>query len=289
MAERLADVKAHIDSVRQLSMVVSAMRSLAASRARDARERLGGIKAYAATVSNAIGDTLGLAPTEQAVGLKDDDGTAHLVIAICAEQGFAGAFNERVLDHVGLVAKRRQKPSAILVVGSRGATVAQERNVAVEFLAPMMAHADQAARLASRIADAVYDRVSRRLVNEVSLVHGRPGLGAALNVADMRLVPFDFGRFPAASRYVPPLITLPRDDLLAHLSEEYVFAEILEALILSFAAENEARMRAMTAAQEHVGDRLESLIALSRRLRQEEITSEIVELSASAGQTAKGR
>ena len=50
--------------------------------------------------------------------------------------------------------------------------------------------------------------------------------------------------------------------------------------MLSFAAENEARMRAMIAARSNVHTTLNQLIGSFRRLRQEEITADIVELSA---------
>ncbi|MFZ2468739.1 MAG: F0F1 ATP synthase subunit gamma, partial [Parvibaculum sedimenti] len=70
--------------------------------------------------------------------------------------------------------------------------------------------------------------------------------------------------------------------LLAKLVEEYVFAELCEAVMLSFAAENEARMRAMIAARSNVAKTLDGLIARSRQLRQEEITNEIVELASGA-------
>jgi len=50
--------------------------------------------------------------------------------------------------------------------------------------------------------------------------------------------------------------------------------------VLSFAAENEARMEAMIAARSNVVRKLDELVASFRRLRQEEITSEIIELSA---------
>jgi F-type H+-transporting ATPase subunit gamma len=49
--------------------------------------------------------------------------------------------------------------------------------------------------------------------------------------------------------------------------------------MLSFAAENEARMAAMIAARSNVGRKLDELVASFRRLRQEEITGEIIELS----------
>jgi F-type H+-transporting ATPase subunit gamma len=51
-------------------------------------------------------------------------------------------------------------------------------------------------------------------------------------------------------------------------------------LVLSFAAENEARMQAMVAARQSVSRRLDELTASSRRLRQEQITEEVVELAA---------
>ena len=58
-------------------------------------------------------------------------------------------------------------------------------------------------------------------------------------------------------------------------------------MTLSFAAENEARMRAMIAARDNVEETLSGLVALSRQLRQEEITNEIVELASGAAARAK--
>ncbi|MFX1676766.1 F0F1 ATP synthase subunit gamma [Paraburkholderia sp. A2WS-5] len=62
--------------------------------------------------------------------------------------------------------------------------------------------------------------------------------------------------------------------------------QLCEALMPSFAAENEARVRAMLAARTHVQQRLNDLTQHYRAVRQEEITSEIVELSA-GGEAAR--
>ena len=82
---------------------------------------------------------------------------------------------------------------------------------------------------------------------------------------------------------------MPPQILLAELAEEYVFAELCEALTLSLAAENEARMRAMTAAKSNVAKMLDELVARSRQLRQEEITNEIIELGGRRREGASGR
>ncbi|HVP99870.1 MAG TPA: F0F1 ATP synthase subunit gamma, partial [Roseiarcus sp.] len=76
--------------------------------------------------------------------------------------------------------------------------------------------------------------------------------------------------------------TLPPDELLVEFAEEYVFSELCEAVMLSFAAENEARMLAMIAARSNVARKLDELVGSYRRLRQDEITDEIIELSAGA-------
>jgi F-type H+-transporting ATPase subunit gamma len=52
--------------------------------------------------------------------------------------------------------------------------------------------------------------------------------------------------------------------------------ELCEALMLSFAAENEARVRAMTAARANVKDTLDELTQRYPQVRQDEIAADIV-------------
>ena len=50
-------------------------------------------------------------------------------------------------------------------------------------------------------------------------------------------MPFDFARFKVAPRSIAPITTLPGQQLMTELAEEYVFAEMCEQLMLSFSAE----------------------------------------------------
>ncbi|WP_108257612.1 F0F1 ATP synthase subunit gamma [Mangrovicoccus ximenensis] len=116
----------------------------------------------------------------------------------------------------------------------------------------------------------------------MTLVHADPRPGGVPEIAVKRLAPFDYARFPLRPSAIPPRIALPPRDLLERLAEEHVFAELAEAVMLSFAAENGARMRAMVAARDNTAETLEALTGLARRLRQEEITGEIVELATAS-------
>lgn len=277
MSERLSDLRARLGATRQLEAVITAMRGVAAARLREAQTHLEGVRAYAHTLGEALGEAMALQPEAQ---MERSRPRGHVVIALCAEQGFAGAFSERVLD----VAQRRLaaagQAASLFLVGGRGQAIAEERGLSVDWSAPMVAHVDEAALLADQIADALYDRLGAERTAEVTMVYSAPDTPAAVTVAERPLIPLDLARFPASRRSVPPLATLPPALLLARLAEEYVFAELCEALVLSFAAENEARLQAMIAARQNVRDTLDALMASYRRIRQDEITNEIIELAA---------
>lgn len=274
MSERLSDVEGQIGSVQQLSSVVTAMRGIAAARSREARDHLAGIRAYAAAIAAALQQALALLPETSELRMLVEGKGDHLVIAICAEQGFAGAFNERVLGEAFAIQTRPR----LFLVGDRGAMIASETGLTAEWFAPMVTHIAQMDDLAGRMLDALYDRLRDGSVSEVSLVYAMPGT-ADIDVVHKRLIPFDYGRFPFAGRGERPLSNLPPVQLAESLAEEYIFAEVCEGVVLSFAAENEARTRAMSAAKTNVSKTLDRLTALSRQLRQEEITNEIVELA----------
>ena len=278
MSGKLSEVEGRIGTVHQLESVITAMRGSAAARSHEARSRIAAIQAYAAAVGAAIGEALALAPQpdDSQVPIHERS-RGHAVIALCAEQGFAGTFNERVVDaaekHLTV------EGTELLVVGNRGKMVAAERGLVVGWSAPMVAHADEVPRLANHISDAIYSRLEKNQTRRVTVIHAVPAPSASIAIVERTLLPFDFARFKATPLAIPPLITLPPEQLLADLAEEYVYAELCEELMLSFAAENEARMRAMIAARANVARKLDELVGSFRRLRQDEITDEIIELS----------
>jgi F-type H+-transporting ATPase subunit gamma len=278
MSGKLSEVESRIGTVHQLEAVITAMRGSAAVRSREARGHLAAIQAYATAIGAAIGEALAVAPQSDPQVHERERLAGHVVIVLCAEQGFAGTFNERVLDAAESYLKR--DASELLVVGNRGAMVAAERGLVFGWSAPMVAHVDEVPLLASRITDAVYSRLEKNQARRVTVIHAIPAPSASIEVVERALLPFDFARFQVTPRAIPPIATLPPDQLLAELAEEYVNAELCEELMLSFAAENEARMRAMIAARSNVARKLDELVGSFRRLRQEEITGEIIELSA---------
>jgi F-type H+-transporting ATPase subunit gamma len=273
VTERLAETTRRIENVHQLEVVVTAMRAIAASRAQQARGLLPGVHAHTSVIAGAIGQALASLPEEhQPQGSRARQGAT---ILFCAEQGFAGAFSDRILAATTHTAARD-----LFLVGTRGMMLAGERGIQLAWHAPMVPHASLVPVLAGRIADALYAWLSDRAGHDVDVV--LPTWSGTGGVAAERrsLLPFDFRRFSVSAMRQPPLITLSPPVLLARLAEEYVFAELCEAALTAFAAENEARVAAMLAAKGNLEHMRSDLEARARQIRQEEITAEVVELAS---------
>ncbi|WHZ36601.1 F0F1 ATP synthase subunit gamma [Sagittula sp. MA-2] len=281
MTGRLAELEGRIGSVEKLGAVVGAMRGIATARVQEARDHAAAIRAYAGTIGEAIAEALAMFPVPEADTAPGQD-KRGAVILIAAEQGFVGTYNEQVFATADPLLSGGND---LLLVGHRGAILAAEAHRHVRWSGEMIVHPAQAVALVTRMTDALFAMLAEASVAQVRVVHAAPVSAGGFEVVTKRLVPFDYARFAHGGRSGEPRITLPPDRLLASLTEEYIVAELIEAVVLAFAAENIARMRAMVAAHENVAEKLDSLVATSRRLRQDEITEEIAELAAGRART----
>jgi F-type H+-transporting ATPase subunit gamma len=252
------------------------MRSISVSRVQQAEALLDGVRAYATVIAHAIGRALPLLPETDHVSHGSD---GHGLIAFCAEQGFAGAFSDPILDAVAAAGQGHD----VFLIGTRGAALAQERGINLFWQAAMVPHAHLISGLTGRIADALYAWIAGRAGSRVEMIVPSWTAGHGVRVERRSLLPFDFGRFSELPSEEAPLILLPPDLLLTRLAEEYVCSEVCEAALSAFAAENEARVAIMLSAKGNLDDMLSDLQALERQVRQEEVTSEIVELASGTG------
>jgi F-type H+-transporting ATPase subunit gamma len=276
MTERLADIAARIEGVRQLAAVVNAMRGMAAARVQQARGQLVAVDRYATTVAAAIGRAAAAvsATTERPVSRS----ARSAIVLFCAEQGFAGAFSDRVLDAAG----SDLNTAELFLIGTRGNAAASERGVVVGWNTAMASHSSSIPKLADRIANALYVSLDTGTIDRLDVMFAKGQPGGGVHIERQRLFPLDMAQFPASAD--PPLMNLPAQALLNELTADYLHAQLCRAALHAFAAENAARMAAMEAAHHQIERQLTTLRATQRHVRQEEITAEIIELAA--GETA---
>lgn len=134
--------------------------------------------------------------------------------------------------------------------------------------------------LAERIASALYGRIADQEIDRLDALYASPHPAQPVRVERRRLFPLDPADFPLREAANPPLLNLAPETLLREVTADYVHAELTQAALHSFAAENEARMASMAAAHRHIEQRLQQLELTRQSVRQEEITAEIIELAA---------
>jgi F-type H+-transporting ATPase subunit gamma len=287
--ERLSEIQARLKNLGELASVVGAMRSLAAVRVQQAHGALPAILKYTAVIEGALADAYALGPPAGEPSGAAGAGSGSTTIVFSSEQGFVGAFNEHVLERAA--AELSRPDDSLFVVGARGASLAAERRLAVAWTASMSTHGGGVADVARGVGQEVYRRAARGEIRRVTLVYARSSGGAPSEVVVSTLLPVDPTPYlsAGAAAGTPPLTNLPPRDLVERLIDELVLAELMRAAMESFASENTARLATMEAAHTNIDRKVEELSRDERQRRQDEITTELLDIVTGAEAVAGER
>jgi F-type H+-transporting ATPase subunit gamma len=264
------ELRERIESARELFGLVGAMRSLAAVRARQAQRSMAGIRTYSKVVSGALAQAIPLVDNPQ-VSAAGAQTPGLLLVALGSQHGFVGAFNDDILDRVESLGAA----DSLLVVGDRCARIALERGLTADSLS-LPTRRDMVDAVVRKLVGRIYKSLSAGTACRVELVFARSERGQPATVVVERLLPLDLASF--APTEDPPLHYLEPGELLERLIEEYVVAVAGRAVMEAFASENWARLTTLDQAHRNLEKKLDQLRMLERRLRQEEITTELIDL-----------
>ena len=244
MTERLADVRARIDGIRQLGAVINAMRGIAAARAQQARNQLAAVDAFAET------DRRRHRPGADPCRARASRGAARHGRA--AEAWWCSAPN-RVLPAPSANMCSTPSPGDVagcelFLVGSRGADIAAQRNLVPHWTSAMPSHSPGTPKLADRIAEALYERIATGAIDRLEAVFTLWTPGRGSRIERRKLFPLDLAAFAGNIRGAPPLANLAPEVLLRELAADYLNAQLCQAALHAFASENQARMEAMASA-----------------------------------------
>jgi F-type H+-transporting ATPase subunit gamma len=267
--EQLPRLQARIASLHELHALIGALRVLAASHVKEAQGALPGIRGYVNVVEDAIAEGATLLPVIDAPEIASRSRDAGVLIVVCSEHGFVGAFNERLLDRA---AAEREPGQDLVIVGRRGAILAAERGLAIARSFPMATHVNGVPEVARRVAGHL------AAVSAADIVYGSYRLNERFDAERKSILPLDPALLVGSTTRRSPVHHLAPDALLQRLASEYLFAEVTRAVMESLASENGARLRVMESANRNIGDKLDDLRRQEQTLRQEAITEELLDV-----------
>lgn len=269
--EQLARLKTRLATLTELGDIIVAMRALAAAGLQEGRQALPAVSRYTLLIESGISDVAAMLDATAEAAPEDDTGEAETVCIIGSEHGFVGDLNAELLTGVDL-----PRPSRLIVVGRRLQGAAAERRLRIGAALPMTTHVAGVPLLARRIAECVGAATRVRLV---TVKH--EASKAAVAIKARKVLPVQLPALGARAS-PPPLHQLKARELLAELAGEYLLAEISRVLIEALIEENQIRLGVLTAADKNVSDKKEELRRKERTLRQETITTELLDVVVGA-------
>lgn len=271
------EIATRIASLDELLNIVSAIRAIAASQMQQALRSLEAIRRYSETIQEALSDAATLLPADN-IAAPASRALKSGLIVFCAEHGLCGGFNERPLQAAARALANRADGFVLVVVGSRGAQICRERGLKPDLVLPTATHCAGVTGAAGRVATEVYRMFSGGRIAGLEVVYMRHAGSQFARVEQHRLLPLEMP--PAAKHHLamPPLINLTPRRLFDDIVGEYFFAALENAAMQSFFSENSTRFRTMEAAHQNIGNKSGELTQLARRIRQEVVTTEILDL-----------
>ena len=297
------EVKNRISSVKNVQKITRAMEMVAAARLRRAEQRIDALRPYARELrkmTRQVAEAAGVEARNLPVLQEHEEQRTVGILLVTGDRGLAGSFNSQII-RAGIQLQRElsqeSKEVRFSVVGRRGVSTMHFRGEDLhgEFVGftdrPAFANARQIAE------DLVASYVDKDL-NRVDLIYNRYVSPLTQYVRRQTLLPVQqaevFGEgvpqeedheetdLEKAHARALWIYEPEPEELLATLIPEYVNISLYRALLESAASEHGARMTAMRTAAENAESMIDDLTLEMNRVRQAEITQEILEVVSGA-------
>jgi F-type H+-transporting ATPase subunit gamma len=287
----LKALRTRINSVKSTQKITSAMKMVAASKLRRAQQQAEAARPYAERMERmlrALAVSVAGSPTAPPLLVGTGEDKVHLLIAVTADRGLAGAFNSQIGRATRNLARRLEsegKTVKILAVGRKG------RDYLRRELSSRIVHDISYAgkrRIDFGDAQEIGTRVAAMLsageIDVATIVYNRFQSVIAQVVTEQQIIPappppegegIDLGG--ATYEFEPD-----EETILAKLLPQALAIQIYRSLLESAAGEHGARMTAMDNATRNAGDMIKRLSQNYNRARQANITRELIEIISGA-------
>src|SRR5581483_3515656 len=286
--EAIEGLKRSIHVTGDLQSLVKTMKVLAGLNIRQYERAAHAVAAYNRTIEMGLQIALSRMPPH-AMPPRYAAGPKLGAIVFGSDQGMCGQLNDQVVSYALRALKkltRRHGDQVTAAVGVRAASQLEAEGRAVEQTVVVPASITGIGAAVEEVLRKIEEWHSARGIETVVLFYARPVSGAWYRTRGVQLLPVD-AQWINALRVKPwpskviPMFTLDEQRLFQLLIREYLFVSLFRAFAESLASENASRLASMQVAEKNIEERLRSLTTSSRRLRQESITAELLDIIAS--------
>jgi F-type H+-transporting ATPase subunit gamma len=296
-------LKRRIRTVQSTKKITRAMELIAASRIVKAQARVKAARPYSDQITEVIHHLAQGGAGVSSPLLKPRDEIKKVAyIVLTADRGLCGAYNSTVIRQAERSLKAQQnlgRDYSLILVGKKADGYFRFRKYRID--ATFTGMSDQPTyEDARQVAQAVTAPFEAGEIDQVQLVYTQFLSAGLQEVTEVTLMPLDPGGLGIDATASPDAVAAAAetaahdgpspsyefepgaDEILTRLLPRYVEARIFAAQLDAAASEHAARQRAMKAATDNADDLIKSLSRVMNRARQEQITTEIMEIVGGA-------
>jgi F-type H+-transporting ATPase subunit gamma len=297
MPTELREIKQRIGSTRQIRRVTSTLQRVAAARLARDRRAIGSAEAYLERLRTILGTVMAAAPQARHPLMAAREGGAACLAVFGAERGLCGGFTTGLMDEIARFAAASRRAGRTMRLVAMGKVVDRRARRAEYAMArffpqarvsyvtpdagaggPALPGAEDVGAMTAFVTKAFLDGT----FNEVHVLYARFLSALSQKPVVERLLPAVPPARPSP-RFRAALLEPRAERILDRILPEYVAQRLYAAFLNSLGSENAARQIAMSRATENAGELLEELVIGFRRLRQDTITAEMLELFGGEG------
>lgn len=285
----LKDIRVRIDSTKNTQQITKAMKLVSAAKLRKAQHQITNMRPYAQTLMKVIADVAATGRVSHALLTPHEEVKNVLVVVLTSDRGLCGAFNGNINKFAEAYLKDHQSKYETLdfmFIGKRGLDYFGRRGVkGVEAITKL--DKDISYAMATEIAEKMMNQYMSGKYDEIRLIYNEFKSAISQKVVSETLLPVDLSKqsFQASSQptFSQDMIFEPSPEkIVEQLLAKHFSVQVYRCLCESVAAEHGARMSAMENATNNAKEVLNKLTLTYNKLRQEKITTELIEIVSGA-------
>jgi F-type H+-transporting ATPase subunit gamma len=279
----LRDIRKRIASVKNTQKITNAMKMVSAAKLRRAEEAIKAARPFAEKMREVLMSLASRANPSAHPMLEVRPVQKALLILITADRGLCGAFNTNLNRRAEAFFKEMKAKGVqvdLINVGRKGNDYFRRRQVEIadRFVNVMN---QVSFELAEQVVNAAAEKFNLGDYQEVYLLYNSFRSAVTQIVTFRRLLPIkpEQDEAPRDREY---LYEPSEEELLEGILPRYIQVQVFTGLLDSVASEHGARMTAMEAATSNAEEMIYKLTLKLNRLRQESITTELMEIVGGA-------
>ena len=277
----IRDIKTRIESIRNTKQITNAMKMVAAAKLRRSQDAIIQARPYANQINSMLRQIRARnRDIEHEVMQNSKNKTRTALIVVTSDKGLCGAFNSNITKKAKeYIANNPQ--TDVICLGKKGYDAIRKvsSNVINQYI-NLFNEMDFS--VSKQLGEYVMNLFLSEGYGKIEVIYNEFKSAIQQEIVVKQLLPIipeelKTDNFNESSECEPD-----EETLVAELANKYIDVELWRIMLESSAAEQGARMTAMDSATENAAELINELSLSYNRIRQAEITKEIIEISSGA-------